>query len=159
MIIRIEGRNLPGANCNPSPGAGPYENVHVGIGDRDASFELFRGDAKAANWEVEVRVVSVPDGAYDFRGPLVRGPRGDRHIYLNWGTVDADGAFHLFRRAKVMLSDIPPELIDAAANSGGRLRCRVELTDAKGNPTCARFRPAEIDWSVDRAAAPLSPEA
>lgn len=154
MIIRIEGWNLPGANCSPSPDAGPHENVHVGIGDRDASFELFRGDARAALWEVAVRVVSISDGAYDFRGPLVRGTRGDRHIYLNWGTVGVDGAFHLFRRAKVMLSGIPTELIDAAASPGGRLRCRVELTDAKGNPTCARFRPAEIDWSVDHAAAP-----
>ncbi len=76
MIIHIEGRNLPGATCRPSLGAGPYENVHVGIGDRDASFELFRGDAKAADWEVEVRVVSLPDAGYDFRGPLVRGHAG-----------------------------------------------------------------------------------
>lgn len=153
VIIRIEGRNLPGASCSPSLGAGPYENVHVGIGDREAPSELVRGDARAASWEVQVRAVSLPDGAYDFRGALVRGARGDRHIYLNWGTVDVDGAFHLFRRAKVMLSDIPTQLVDAASESGGRLECRVELTDAKGNPSCARFRAAEIGWSVESAPA------
>ena len=133
--------------------------VHVGIGDRDASTELFCGDSPAANWEVEVRTVATPDGGCDFRGPLVRGKRGDRHIHLNRGTVDRDGGFHLFRRAKVMLSDIPQELIDAAANTGGRLQCRVELTDRKGNPTCARFRPPDTEWWVDHAAAPLSTEA
>jgi hypothetical protein len=149
MVIRVEGRNLPGARCNPSPGAGPYENIHVGPGRRFAAIDLVRGDAPSASWRFDVRMVAAgPDGEIDFRGPLVDGKRGDRFLYLNWGTVDEAGSFHPFRRAKVCLSSIDPGLARRAAADGADLACTVDLTDAKGNPTCARFRPPEISWSL-----------
>lgn len=156
MIIRIEAANLPGIRCQPSPGVGPLENIHVGIGNRGEASELFRGDAASASWRVEVRTADAGDGTIDFRGRLVQGKRGDRFLYLNWGTVDGAGRFGLFRRAKVMLSAIDQALVRRALDEGGDLVCAVNLTDAKGNPSCARFVPPEIRWSVARQAASLS---
>lgn len=154
MLIRVHGRNLPGATCNPSPGAGPYENIHVGPGRRFVAIDLVRGDAASASWRFDVRVVAGADGDIDFRGPLVDGKRGDRFLYLNWGEVDGAGSFRPFRRAKVSLSDIEANLVRRALDDGADLTCTVNLTDAKGNPTCARFQPPDISWSLTHQTVP-----
>ena len=152
MVIRLNGFNLPGATCSPAPERlQPYETVHVGIGSRGQAVELFRGDASSTTWRFDIRVVEASDGSLDFRGPLVEGRRGDRFIYLNWGTVDAEGTFRLFRRAKVMLDEIDPTLVQATA-TGAELHAAVNLTDSKGNPTCARLKPPAITWSAHQAA-------
>ena len=85
------------------------ENVHVGVQLRRDPSELVPGDRADASWTVDVDVVDR-DGARDFRGPVVQGTRGDRFVYLTWGNVDADGGFEMFRRAKLMLDRIDPEL-------------------------------------------------
>ena len=68
------------------------------------------------------------DGSLDFRGPAVQGKRGERFIYLTWGDLDAAHGFQMFRRAKLMLDRIEPELIDSATHAG-RLAATVDLTD------------------------------
>jgi hypothetical protein len=148
MIIEIEGRNLPGRSCRPGPGGEQYDNVHVGPGSRGEAIDLVPGDAASARWRVEVRPVRTDGGRLDFRGPLVDGKRGDRYLYLNWGTVPNDGSFKLFRRAKISLSELPPELLEAALTGEAKLAATVDLTDGKGNPTCARFRPPDIAWRL-----------
>ena len=154
MIVELKGRHLPGITCNPGPGATPNENVHVGIGNRGQAEELFRGDADLAIWRIDVKPVPLTDGSFDYRARLVQGPRGDRFIYLNWGSVESLGTFRLFRRAKVMLSDINPRLVDEAVKGGCELHADIDLTDPKGNPTCARLRPPDITWSVVHPAVP-----
>lgn len=71
MIIRIEAANLPGIRCQPSPGVGPLENIHVGIGNRGEASELFRGDAASASWRVEVRTADAgePVEAFLYASP------------------------------------------------------------------------------------------
>ena len=150
MVVQVHGHDLPGTTCNPGPNTGLYENIHVGIGPLGKPNELFRGDAVSTNWRVDLRVVPGPDGSLDYRGPMVSGKRGDRFLYLNWGTVDADGEFRLMRRAKVDLSALDPTIVRRALDESAELHCEVGLTDAKGNPTCARFRPPAISWSVVR---------
>jgi hypothetical protein len=49
----------------------------------------------------------------------------------------------MFRRAKLMLADVPPDVLDAAATSG-TLVGTLGLTDAKGHPLCARVKPPMI---------------
>ena len=156
MIVHINGRNFPGIDCTPGPGAVPNKNIHVGIGNRGQAEQLFRGDAASATWQVEVRAIAEASGAFDYRGALVQGPRGDRFIYLNWGSVDEDGDFHLFRRAKVMLSDLHPDLVRVAIEQAAELHADIDLTDEKGNPTCARLRAPAITWSVVHQPAPAS---
>jgi hypothetical protein len=54
----------------------------------------------------------------DIRGPHIQGRPGARFIYLSWGSVDGDGRFTLFRRAKLMLADVPADVLAVAAASG-----------------------------------------
>lgn len=147
-MIQVEGRNLPGLRCSPGPSAVEYENIHVGIGQRFGSEQLVRGDAPSACWRFDVRVIPVGDGSFDFRGPLVSGKRRDRFLYLNWGTISDDGGFHPFRRAKVDLTAIDSGLLARAFEANAELHCAVELTDAKGNPTCARLKADLTSWHV-----------
>jgi hypothetical protein len=75
-------------------------------------------------------------------------PRGGRFIYLSWGTVDDAGRFTLFRRAKLLLEHVGTAVFDAAAASG-LLVGSLGLTDAKGNPVCARVRPPHISGTAE----------
>lgn len=151
MIIEIEGKNLPGRRCRPDPLGETYENVHVGIGIRRDPVDLVPGDAPSASWRIDVRVVREPDGPLDFRGPFVHGERGDRFLYLSWGTVAPDGAFGLFRRAKLSLSEVDPSLVERVLRDDAVLTGTLNLTDAKGHPRCARVRPPDIAWRVSPA--------
>jgi len=148
VVIQVDGRNLPGIACNPGPNTGLYENIHVGIGPLGKPHELFRGDATSTSWRIDIRVVAASDGSLDYRGPMVSGKRGDRFIYLNWGTVEPAGEFRLMRRAKVDLSPLDPLIVGRALDESAELHCTVDLTDPKGNPTCTRFRPPATSWRV-----------
>ena len=170
VTVVIEGFDLPGLTCAPVPGGPGQHNVHValpgpgqerrgpaGTGqDRAAlvlpgspllAFEPVPGDAPAARWEVNVTVRRDEDG-FDFSGPFVRGDRSDRHLGLAWGDVPGDGTLRVFRGAKLRLADVEPQLIEEAMRPGQRLLARVRLTDARGNPVCARLRPPAITWSA-----------
>jgi Family of unknown function (DUF5990) len=148
--IRIEGSDLPGRSCGPSPDSpAGYHNVHVGVqrrNRRDELLGLVPGDAPSAMWTMDCRAARSPAGV-DLSGPYIQGPPGGRFIYLSWGTVDDDRRFTLFRRAKLWLDVIPATVIDSAVGLG-LLVGRLGLTDAKGNPLCASVRPPVIEWSA-----------
>jgi hypothetical protein len=157
MQIRIEGIDLPGRTCGPSPDVPDgYHNIHVGIqrrGQRDELLGLTPGDAPSATWTIECQFSSdsEPDGpAPDLKGPYIQGPPGGRFIYLNWVTVNGAGRARLFRRAKLSLDGVPPAVLTEAAGTG-LLIGRLGLTDPKGNPTCAAQRPPAIQWSAGTA--------
>ena len=84
----------------------------------------------------------------DFAGSFVRGVRDDRHLGLAWADVTGDGTLRLFRGASLRLVDVDPGLIEQALRSGGKLVARIRLTDADGNPVCARVHPPYLTWSV-----------
>jgi hypothetical protein len=81
----------------------------------------------------------------------VRGDRSDRHLGLVWGEVPGDGTFRLFRGAKLRLVDVDQALVERAWQPGYALVARVRLTDARGNPICARVRPPDIEWLASPA--------
>ena len=151
MIIDIRGTNLPGRRCGPSPQGEMYENIHVGIGRGDVLTGLVRGDAPSARWEIDVKARVRGEGDTDFSGPFVKGKRGERFLYLSWGTVAKDGTFTLFRAAKLWLSEVDASVIYAAMLPGHRLVGALGLTDRKGHPLCASVRPPAIVWSVEKA--------
>ena len=124
MRLIIRGHHLPGLTC------GPYRNIHVGLQVKSQPVDLVPADAAAAEWVAEIR---TDDG--DFRGPAVQGKKGERFVYLTWGTVDGD-SFSMFRRAKLMLAELP---VDAA-----EVTVDVDLTDESGMPRCARLRQPAI---------------
>lgn len=144
--MRIEARDLPGRSCAPADAPARYENVHVGLQRGREPVELVPGDAPSATWDFDM-VTRPGDGAIDVGGPFAQGRRGDRFIYLTWGTVDAEGDFAMFRRAKLHLADVDPGVLARAAAGEGRLVARLGLTDPCGNPVCARVRPPAVAWS------------
>ncbi|MGC1212946.1 MAG: DUF5990 family protein [Micromonospora sp.] len=119
MRLVIRGHHLPGRKC------GAYEGIHVGLQVGREPVGLVPGDADGAEWVTAVRT----DGG-DFRGPAVHGRKGERFIYLTWGTV-TDGTFSMFRRAKLMLGDLPV--------GAEELTVDIDLTDEAGMPRCARL--------------------
>ncbi|GAA2029359.1 hypothetical protein GCM10009839_31120 [Catenulispora yoronensis] len=140
MLLRIEGHTLPGL-----PG------VRVAVQVRDKPSELLdpqSADAAAVSWELPVEPFTTKDGVRTLRGRHVQDGIGGRFVYLTWGEAGADGTgFAMFRRAKLMMSGIPEEVLAAGVESGV-LRVRLGLTDAKGMPVCARLLPPDVEWSA-----------
>jgi Family of unknown function (DUF5990) len=126
LIIR--GHHLPGSRI------GSYDGVHVGIQVGRGPTELFAADAEKVEWATEIDTAGG-----DFRGPAVQGRKGDRFVYLTWGVLDGD-QFHVFRRAKLMLADLPSTAADEVIAS-------VHLTDDDAMPRCARLRPPALAFS------------
>lgn len=122
------------------------DNVHVGVQSGREPAQLVRADALDARWELEIAIVHK-DGELDFRGRAAQGRRGDRFIYLTWGHVGPDGAFEMFRRAKLMLNRIQHGVIESALKAA-HLTATVDLTGSDGGPRCARVDPPAIAWSV-----------
>jgi hypothetical protein len=164
LTVVIEGSDLPGLTCRPEPDGTRHQNVHValytGSKDRPAlvmpgnpwlAVDPVPGDAPSARWEVPVAVRRDEDG-FDFAGPFVRGPRDDRHLGLAWGDLPGDGTLRMFRGAKLRFAAVDPALIEQAIRPGHRLVAHVRLTDANGNPVCARLHPPYLTWSVERGA-------
>ena len=124
MRLVLRGHRLPGLAC------GPYTNIHVGLQVKSEPVGLVPADAAAAEWVAEIR---TDDG--DFRGPAVHGKKGERFVYLTWGTVE-DDRFTMFRRAKLMLADLPP--------GADQVTVEIALTDEHGMPRCARLPPSAV---------------
>lgn len=149
MQIHIEGSRLPGRACGPGSDFPGYENIHVGVQRKDRPGELLGlhpGDAPAARWTLDCTAAAGPDGI-EITGPYVQNRLGGRFVYLSWGTVDANGLFSMFRRAKLMFADIGADVLEAAVRSG-HLTARLPLSDDRGQPRCARIRPPVIEWSA-----------
>jgi hypothetical protein len=166
MTVVIEGTELPGLSCHPEPDGTVHRGIHVALatsaravtegtpvltvpGRPGIGASPFPGDAKTVRWEVTVTVRGGADEGYDFTGPPVRGGKTDRHLGLIWGDAPGDGTLRLFRGAKLRLVDVPPGLITRALRPGHRLVARVRLTDAKGNPVCARVPVTHLTWSAE----------
>lgn len=163
LTVVIEGYDLPGLSCHPEPDGTVHRNVHVALtghgkdrtglvvpGRPGLAVEPVPGDAPSARWVVPVTLRRGDEG-FDFGGKFVRGDRADRHLGLAWGDVPGDGTLRLFRGAKLRLVDVDSRVIEEAMRPGRLLVARVRLTDAGGNPVCARVRPPAISWSAQPA--------
>ena len=127
-----------------------WDNVHVGLQVGRDPTGLVPGDADSATWRAEVTIVER-DGLRDFRGPAVQGRKGERFLYLTWGQLDRDdarcsevtqfAAFTMFRRAKLMLEDVP-----GLDTSPAKVIATVDLSDDRGGPRCGRLKPPAIQW-------------
>ena len=152
-LIRIEGTDLPGGACGPGPDfPDGHHDVHVAVQGRKGQQDLFGlvgGDVESAIWQLDCEVVSPPPLS-DVRGPQIQGSPGQRFIYLTWGVVSYPGVFTMFRRAKLWLDGVPPDVMQRAVD-GGVLVGRLGLTDEKGQPRCAAVRPPLIEWSAEQA--------
>ena len=123
---------MPGKSCAPDDAGERYENVHVGVQRKKDPEKLVAGDEKSPAWTFAIDVRPPVDGAPDFGGPYVHGRRGERFLYLTWGTVDGE-VFAMFRRAKLVFADCPDEVLTDALDQGG-LHIRVRMRDRAEQP-------------------------
>ena len=126
--IRIDARDLPGRSF------AEHRDVHVAVQRGSEPWEPVPGDASSATWSFEV--TDRPGG------PFVHGKAGDKFLYLTWGDL-AHGQWHMFRRAKLHFTDVPPEVL-----ATGSIVARLGLTDGRGGPLCARVRPPVVEWTA-----------
>jgi hypothetical protein len=137
--VRIIGTDLPG-DCDDggAPGGGDHRGVQVGVQRGRAVEQLVSAGAQRAVFDIELR----PKGDRDALGPYAQGKPGERFVYLVW----VHGPAHaMFRRAKLMLSDIPAAVWRSGL-AGEALEAELGLTDACGRPLCARVPPDHIRW-------------
>jgi len=142
LVLRILGRRLPGASC------GPYRDIRVGLALKTGcdSKDGASADQQEVTWETQIEV-REKDGVPTFRGPAVNGPPGERFLYLTWTGREGAGPQKMFRRAKLRLDAIPPEVL-ARALETGLLLGELDLTAPDGMPVCASVRPPAIQWSA-----------
>ena len=94
-------------------------------------------------------LISAPDG-HDVRGHYVHGRKGDRFLYLTWGSPEGELPFVMFARAKLKFSDVPSELVGRAlADRSLALTCLMQATNEKGHPASGSIRPPRLSWSVE----------
>jgi hypothetical protein len=133
------------------------DGVLVGVQVGKDVVDIVAATVSSARWAVDVDVVPTPDGGLDVRGRAVHGRRGDRFLYLSWGTRSAGDAFTMFRRAKLMLDAVDPETLQAA-DRDGTLLASLRLTAPDGSPRCAAVRPPDITWSAPSSPCPDCPK-
>lgn len=141
IAVRIIGRSLPGRAC------GPYRDVRVGFAQMVGCDpeEWISGDEYQATWETRIEVWER-DGAAAFKGKAVNGPPRERFFYLVWIGRQGNERASMFRRAKLRLDAVPPDVLAASVVSG-KLVGRLGLTAEDGLPVCASIRPPMIVWT------------
>ncbi|MER6378588.1 DUF5990 family protein [Streptomyces sp. NPDC001250] len=153
MQLRIEGHTLPGRHCGPGPGFHGVSGIEVAVQRKDRPTELLDpqpGDAPTVTWTLPCTFTA--DG--ELRGPYVQNRLGGRFVYLSWlGRQPQEEASRMFRRAKLMLAHVPPEVLTEARERGA-LEGRLALTDAKGHALCGRVVPPAIVWSAGEPSDP-----
>ncbi len=139
MKILIEGYDVPA-----SAGA----ELWVGV-QRLKDVEQLATLGGPLSWHLEATVHRDAEGTLDLRGPYIHGRRGDRFLYLSWGTTAGGDVVTMFRRAKLMLAAVDDAMIETADADGRLLVGRLSLTGKDGTPVCAAVRPPAIAWTVD----------
>jgi hypothetical protein len=137
LDLRIVGTDLPG-------GAGVLVAVQRG---REV-LQRLPADGDRAIWDLDLELRPGGDGAAEVRGPWIHGGPGDRFLYLSWGTVGADGAWAMFRRAKLWPAEAGTERLEEAATAGNRLEAHLSLTDRDGGPVCGGVHGEAVTWRV-----------
>ncbi|HET7462894.1 MAG TPA: DUF5990 family protein [Longimicrobium sp.] len=118
---------------------------------RDGLLPPTRRTADAIVFDFTVRV-GERDGRPNFLGEFAQGTPADRFVYVNSGTRAGQAGTRWERRAKVKLSGITRELVDAAlAEAGAVLEARFGGVGRDGGPACATVPLLDGGWRVARA--------
>lgn len=145
LKVRVVGEDLPAATFHD--GTRLHERIRVGLqrGEEMVSVVPVGEGGASAIFEPTFRVARLPDGSANFLGPYAKGTKDERFFYLVWAGADERGTVTSFRRAKIHLSQLPWDRVEAAALSGAPLTVTLSLTDKRGGPRCGSVRDAQ--WS------------
>jgi len=116
-----------------NPTAGVDFGLQKGRGSKYEVVQKQRSTGEDLKFEFTAGVKTDKDGAPDFSGPFVQGPRGDRYFYIDIGTYAGQVNTCWSRRLKVPLSCITSDLID----SNSTLIADIPGTGRDGGPSCA----------------------
>ena len=107
--------------------------------------------AEHLSFDFEVTIANEPSGSVppNLRGPFVQGPSGARFTYINSGTYAGDHRSCWGRRAKIPLSGISWDQIEAVLAKPDRiLEARVQGTGKDGGPVCASVPLIDGQWKL-----------
>lgn len=94
--------------------------------------------------------VDLSSGKPNFLGKYAQGPKDARFVYVNSGTYGGQHHSLWGRRAKISLSTITPEQINAIlAGYGQVLQTEFNGVGSDGGPTCASVK--GLEWKVAKA--------
>ena len=93
------------------PTAGVDFGLQKGRGSNYEVVQKQRSIGKDLKFKFTAGVKTDKDGAPDFTGPFVQGPRGDRYFYIDIGAYAGQANTCWSRRLKVPLSCITWDLI------------------------------------------------
>jgi hypothetical protein len=115
------------------PTIGVDFGLQKGRGSKYEVVQKQRSTGKDLKFEFAVGVKTDKDGAPDFTGPFVQGPRGDRYFYIDIGTYAGQADACWSRKLKVPLSCISWDLL----KSDSTLIADIPGTASDGGPSCA----------------------
>jgi hypothetical protein len=103
------------------------------------------------SFEVPLELVSSASGEPRLRGAAVQGPAGGRFIYVNSGSRAGVVGSGWDRRAKVHLSSVPLEMLQARpASEALLLHGEITGTAKDGGPACASVPLLRGSWSFEK---------
>jgi hypothetical protein len=125
---------------------------------KDVRFQMQRGRSdlvppvrqsrNALRFEFSVRIGERPNGNPNFLGPFTQGPPEARFVYVNSGTLAGQPESCWTRRAKIPLTGITWQLIEAARRDGAALEADMPGRGRDGSPTCATVK--GVTWQVEK---------
>ena len=149
LKIRVVCTHLPGREFQESGSSTLLRrDIHLGVQRGETVEQLVAADCSKAEFDLTFPVQRAGTGKPNFTGPYAKGTRDARFFYLVWMADSGNGHLGMFRRAKVHLSDLPWERVEAAAIEDRPLKVSLEMTDAKGGPKCASVKANEVRWSL-----------
>jgi hypothetical protein len=110
--------------------------------------QVVRSGAGDLTFEATAEPRLKPDGHIVFYGSFVHGPPDGRFLYVNSGKHAGEAASCWDRRAKIHLSGITAEQVDAVRSTPGAvLAITIPGRSRDGGPICASIKP-HPEWRV-----------
>lgn len=125
------------------PPFSPGDGVVFGLQRRDGTVDDLVEAASTTTFETAIEW-DGGDGEIDVRGEHVNGRRGDRFLYVSWGTGD-EQSFEMFARAKLRVAHVPDDLLV----DGATLIGEFAATNAKGHPASGTIAPPAVIWWIE----------
>lgn len=128
-----------------SPPAGVDFGIQKGRGSMYETIQTQRSTGGDLVFEFGVVLkMATAGGSPDFGGPIVQGPRGERFVYVDIGTLAGQRDTPWSRRLKVPLTDFPAApMRQASAGATVVFETRVPGTGRDGGPSCASVKDFE----------------
>ena len=117
---------------------------------RDELLQPFASTPERISFAITMRLgPALVDGAFNFQGPYAQGTPADRFIYVNSGVRAGESGSPWERRAKIKLSGIPRDLVEAAIGDSNRaIEARIQGRARDGGPVCAAVQRDAITWHL-----------